>query len=257
MPRSWPPGPWPATGWVHERPSPTTTRARDSHHPVPTPRDFLATDDPPPLLGVKLVRPRLRRKRLRLRALQLDTSHATATNRASYEEAPQNNSQTLEPRRQPTSPGPRPRALLTRPALMGAVSCVEDHARFDSLRTSLRPDQTSSTAHTLTSTTPSGSASSRIPSSVRSVGTPDDFFGHAIHSAPAVVVRSISVGSRSPSRARSGQKAKITSYDVPPGRRLTSTPPGTPSISNPEGALSSATACSGLIPSFAASGFPE
>src|SRR4051794_11223643 len=47
--------------------------------------------------------------------------------------------------------------------------------RSDFLTTCLRPDQTSLTAHTLMSTYPIGSATSRIVSSVMSVGTFDDF----------------------------------------------------------------------------------
>src|SRR5258708_1223290 len=43
--------------------------------------------------------------------------------------------------------------------------------------TSFRPDQTSVTAHTLMSTKPRGSATSRIVSSVMSVGTFAAFFG--------------------------------------------------------------------------------
>src|SRR5438874_236094 len=49
---------------------------------------------------------------------------------------------------------------------------VRPHSQRSSLRTtSLRPDQTSLTAHTLTSTNPSGNASSRIVSSATVVGT--------------------------------------------------------------------------------------
>src|SRR4051812_44107628 len=44
--------------------------------------------------------------------------------------------------------------------------------------TSFKPDHTSLTAHTFTSTKPSGSATARIVSSVMSVATPDAFFGH-------------------------------------------------------------------------------
>jgi len=51
--------------------------------------------------------------------------------------------------------------------------------------TSLRPDQTSSTAHTFTSTSPSGSAISRMVSSVMSVGVFEAFFGHEIQIAPS------------------------------------------------------------------------
>jgi len=55
--------------------------------------------------------------------------------------------------------------------------------------TSLRPDHTASTAHTLTSTKPSGSASSRTVSSVTSEGSLAAFFGHDTHtiaSGPSV-----------------------------------------------------------------------
>src|SRR5450631_3046939 len=44
--------------------------------------------------------------------------------------------------------------------------------------TNFKPDQTSVTAHTLMSTKPSGRPTSRIVSSVMSVGTFADFFGH-------------------------------------------------------------------------------
>ena len=51
--------------------------------------------------------------------------------------------------------------------------------------TSFSPDQTSLTAHTFTSTNPSGSAISRIVSSVISVGTFDDFLGHETQTNPS------------------------------------------------------------------------
>src|SRR5207302_10618738 len=51
------------------------------------------------------------------------------------------------------------------------------HDRFSRRMTSFRPDHTSSTAHTLTSTNPIGNATARITSSVMSVGTFDDFLG--------------------------------------------------------------------------------
>jgi len=44
--------------------------------------------------------------------------------------------------------------------------------------TSFKPDQMELTAHTFTSTNPSGSATSRTTSSVMSVATFADFFGH-------------------------------------------------------------------------------
>src|SRR5215475_13228270 len=52
------------------------------------------------------------------------------------------------------------------------------YQRNSSRTTSLRPDHTSVTAHTLMSTKPSGSATSRIVFSVMSVGTWADFLGH-------------------------------------------------------------------------------
>jgi hypothetical protein len=50
--------------------------------------------------------------------------------------------------------------------------------RFSRRIINFNPDQMSSTAQTLVSTNPIGSATDRITSSVMSVGTPDDFFGH-------------------------------------------------------------------------------
>src|SRR5688572_25751176 len=47
--------------------------------------------------------------------------------------------------------------------------------------TSFSPDQTSLTAHTLISTNPSGSATSRMVPSVISVGTLEAFLGHDTH----------------------------------------------------------------------------
>src|SRR6266568_4754333 len=59
---------------------------------------------------------------------------------------------------------------------------VRPHSQRRSLRTtSLRPDQTSLTAHTLTSTNPSGNATSRIVSSVMVVGTFAAFLGQDTH----------------------------------------------------------------------------
>src|SRR5437879_5720273 len=50
--------------------------------------------------------------------------------------------------------------------------------------TSFRADQISSTAHTFVSTNPSGKATSRITSSVTSVGIAADFFGQETQSIP-------------------------------------------------------------------------
>ena len=54
--------------------------------------------------------------------------------------------------------------------------------------TSLSPDHVSSTAHTFTSTKPSGSATSRIVSSVTSDAIPDDFFGHETQIEPFCLI---------------------------------------------------------------------
>ena len=52
----------------------------------------------------------------------------------------------------------------------------------------------SSIAHTLLSTQPDGSSSSRSTSSVMSVGTPLVRFGHATHTVPLGVTAAVSVG---------------------------------------------------------------
>jgi len=59
------------------------------------------------------------------------------------------------------------------------------HARRSFRITNFNPDQTSSTAHTLISTSPIGSATSRIVSSVMSVLTPEDFFGQETQIIPS------------------------------------------------------------------------
>src|ERR1700675_3151437 len=64
--------------------------------------------------------------------------------------------------------------------------CAAGYGAFPptSLRTtSFRPDQTSVTAQTLTSTKPSGRPPSRIVSPVTSVGISEDFLGHETHSS--------------------------------------------------------------------------
>ena len=50
------------------------------------------------------------------------------------------------------------------------------------------PDHVSSTAHTFTSTNPSGNATARTTSSVTSLTTPDDFLGHETHSVPSSAI---------------------------------------------------------------------
>src|SRR5262245_18355915 len=53
--------------------------------------------------------------------------------------------------------------------------------------TSFSPEQTSVTAHTLMSTKPRGRAISRTVSSVMSVGTLADFFGHDTQTTPVAL----------------------------------------------------------------------
>src|SRR5436190_21854455 len=58
------------------------------------------------------------------------------------------------------------------------------YLRFSRRIMSFSPDHVSSTAHTFTSTKPSGKATSRITSSVMSVRTFAAFFGHETHTTP-------------------------------------------------------------------------
>src|SRR5262249_39148163 len=62
-----------------------------------------------------------------------------------------------------------------------ALPLADAYERSSLRITSFRPDHTSVTAHTLMSTKPSGSATSRTVSSVMSVGTFDPFFGQDTH----------------------------------------------------------------------------
>src|SRR5205085_3578114 len=68
--------------------------------------------------------------------------------------------------------------------------------RSFTLRTNLSPDHTAFTAATFTSTRPCASPIARIPSSVRSVVTPDAFLGHEIHNIPAGASARSSAGNR-------------------------------------------------------------
>src|SRR5687768_10170420 len=75
--------------------------------------------------------------------------------------------------------------------------------RSDLRKTSLSPDQISSTAQTLTSTRPNGSATSRIVSSVMSVATFEAFLGQLTQMKPSRASRGSSRRSRHSSTARS------------------------------------------------------
>jgi hypothetical protein len=77
------------------------------------------------------------------------------------------------------------------------------HFRFSFRTTSFSPDQTSSTAHTLMSTRPMGSATALIVSSVMSVGTLEDFFGHETQIAASGRIFASEARRREASRALS------------------------------------------------------
>src|SRR5882757_9770868 len=81
--------------------------------------------------------------------------------------------------------------LHRRKALLADVRDLDDRTahRCSFLITSFSPDHTSSTAQTLTSTSPIGSAMARTVSSVMSVGTFDNFFGHDTQMAASRRIR--------------------------------------------------------------------
>src|ERR1700736_4353762 len=62
--------------------------------------------------------------------------------------------------------------------------------RFSRRIINFNPDHVSSTAQTFMSTNPSGNATSRITSSVTSVTTPEDFFGHETQRSPVLAISS-------------------------------------------------------------------
>src|SRR5437899_10916943 len=80
------------------------------------------------------------------------------------------------------------------------------HFLFAFRTTSFSPDQTSSTAHTLMSTSPMGSATALIVSSVMSVGTLEDFFGHETQIAASGRIFASEERRRAASRDRSAVK---------------------------------------------------
>jgi hypothetical protein len=92
--------------------------------------------------------------------------------------------------------------------------------------TSFRPDHTSSTAHTFTSTSPSGNASSRTVSSVMSVATFDAFFGQETQIVPSCR----SPRSSAPSRFARSVRAVANTCTISmsrPARARNVTPSGT------------------------------
>ena len=83
-------------------------------------------------------------------------------------------------------------------------------------QTTFSPDQSSSIAATLTSTSPSGRTASRMTLSVTSLTCPAALRGHAIHSAPAGKIRSPQAP-RDRARRRRGRTRRARR----PGRRAT------------------------------------
>src|SRR6516162_5674062 len=69
-------------------------------------------------------------------------------------------------------------------AILEAPAPRRVYGRFSTRITSFSPDQVSSTAHTFTSTSPSGNASVRTTSSEISVGTLEAFFGQDTQIVP-------------------------------------------------------------------------
>src|SRR4051812_47964927 len=76
----------------------------------------------------------------------------------------------------------------TRLRQLGVEESAKDHDLCDlfaTLRTNFNPDHTSSIAQTLTSTRPSSNPWSRMTFSLRSLSTPELFFGQEIQSPPS------------------------------------------------------------------------
>ena len=117
-----------------------------------------------------------------------------------------------------------------------------------------RPDQVSSMAHTLLSTRPSGSATSRTTPSCMVVSSPEARLGQATHRPPeGKIMRDSGPMRRSKSR-RCVKKATTTSAE-PRAWRFTVTPGGRPSMT-PRGAAIRASVEPSVIPSFLGSGVP-
>jgi len=130
--------------------------------------------------------------------------------------------------------------------------------RFLTGITNFNPDQTSVTAQTLMSTNPTPSPVSRTRFSLRSVTTPELFFGQAIQSIPA--------GARA--RAAAGMSSSKEARDLANRKMKSRFPLVTPRIRHfasecASSAFTSAGACikatrnPSLIPSFLGSGVPE
>ena len=121
------------------------------------------------------------------------------------------------------------------------------------------PDHVSSTAHTLLSTSPCASPSSRTMPSRRSVATHAVRFGHAIHKPPAGAIARANPSKRRSSSARRVAKNSTTSC-APRACVRSRTPSGNGfelASRSPSGARTSASRAPGLMPSFWGRGVPE
>ena len=125
-------------------------------------------------------------------------------------------------------------------------------------KTNFSPDQTSSTAQTFTSTIPWAKPMARTTSSVRSLATPELFFGHEIQSIPAGVSFSAFF-----KNVRSNSRFVVTNSHTKSNglrpREFTVTLGGNSNSRSikPAGALIKSRLQPSLIPSFLASGVAE
>ena len=155
------------------------------------------------------------------------------------------------------STGPRPHVgprLQGRPG-MSALELGRSSLR----RTSFRPDQVASIAQTLTSTQPTGSATSRTAPSLMSVVTPEARLGQATHG-------NRQRGVPRPANRSCGQMVAFghEGHDevdpLPasqPVLQLDALRQSAERVVHPSGACRSATRIPGLMPSFLGSGVPE
>ena len=133
--------------------------------------------------------------------------------------------------------------------------------RFLTGITNFNPDQTSVTAQTFISTSPASNPLWRITSSVRSVTTPEVFFGHAIHSIPAGA-SAFAAGhssSSSPLPRLGKEEDEIEIVNAGCSQTLDAAFANSPrsSVFTSSGTCSRAMRKSSLMPNFFASGVPE
>jgi hypothetical protein len=137
-----------------------------------------------------------------------------------------------------------------------AIGVRPKSQRSRSRRTNLSADQVASTAQTFTSTSPSSNPTVRTMFSVRSLATPEVFFGQEIQSMPLDASLSRSPGNRFVRSALFRTK-RIPKSRAP--RDAGVTPSGNlPSVSRKSaGGFTNCVRAPGFIPSLATSGVPE